>query len=88
MEYKELKTELSNIKGKRMLEKNALDYCAQIMDLLIQNEFTDPYYLTKILEDIGISKNEFFDILAGKKQENIVFYEHTLSLIKNISIKK
>ena len=88
MKDKALKTELSNIKGKRMLEKNALDYCAQIVDLLIENEVTDPNYLSSILEDIGMSKTEFIDILAGKKQENVVFYEHTLSLIQNKGIKK
>ena len=74
----EIKKNLKNAEGKRLLEKTKLDYSENI----IQELYNNPQMLDEILNDMEITEQEFFDNLSGDKNANITFYDQVLILTK------
>jgi len=75
---------LKNAEGKRLLEKNALEYSKEIIVALEKN----PEIITQILDDLEITEEEFFAYLSGEKKGNITLYDQTLCLVKEKILTK
>lgn len=76
-----IKRQLKNAEGKRLLQKVILEYSKDIIDNLKQN----PSILNDVLEELEISKSEFFEYLTCEKKGNITMYDQTLYLIKELN---
>ena len=70
--------QLKNAKGKRLLEKNILEYSKEI----ITNLEREPKKLIEILDELEITEEDFFAYISGEKKANITLYDQTLSLVK------
>ena len=73
-----IKRELKNAEGKRLLEKTILEYSKEIISA-IQEDYS---LLPEITESLQITEEEFFRLLSGEKNGNIVYYDQALSIIK------
>lgn len=79
------KLELNNIEGLRVLKMTKLDYSRKIIEILRGNMSFFPI----LLEDLEVTKDDFFDYLLGNKEIDITFYDQTLvSLLEMVKHKK
>lgn len=79
------KLELNNIEGLRVLKMTKLDYSRKIIEILRGNMSIFPI----LLEDLEVTKDDFFDYLLGNKEIDITFYDQTLvSLLEMVKHKK
>lgn len=79
------KLELNNIEGLRVLKMTKLDYSRKIIEILRGNMSIFPI----LLEDLEVTKDDFFDYLLGNKEIDITFYDQTLvSLLEMVSKKE
>lgn len=76
----QIKKNLKNIEGKRLLEKTKLGYSMTIIQLLNENYELYP----ELLEYLGITEEELLAALSGERLENITFYHEAL----NYTLKK
>lgn len=74
---------LKNAEGKRLLEKNILEYSKEI----IKNLENNPDILNEIIDELEITEEDFLAYLSGDKKANITLYDQTLCLVKS-KIKK
>ena len=70
--------QLKNAKGKRLLQKNMLEYSKEIITNLEKN----PQIITQILDELEIPEEDFFAYISGEKKANITLYDQTLTLVK------
>ena len=75
---------LKNIEGKRLLEKNKLEYSKQIINLL-QNQ---PQILPELIEQLELTEKDLFELLSGDKKGNITLYNETLKEAYNLTKKR
>lgn len=75
--------QLKNAKGKRLLQKNILEYSKEIITNLENN----PEILNQVLDELEIPEEDFFAYISGEKKANITLYDQTLSIIKT-KVKK
>lgn len=75
---------LKNAEGKRLLEKNALEYSKEIILELEKH----PELLIQILDELELTEEEFFAYLSGERKGNITLYDQTLCLVKEKTLKK
>ena len=73
-----IKKQLKNVEGKRLLTKTILEYSKEIIISLESN----PDLLTPVLDELEITEEDFFAYLSGEKKGNITIYDQALSLIK------
>ena len=76
--------QLKNANGKRLLQKNILEYSKEIITNLENN----PEKLKQVIDELEITEEDFFAYISGEKKANITLYDQTLSLVrtKNKSI--
>ena len=74
----EYRKKLSDAKGKRMLQKVKINYSQAIIESL--NEGNNELLLD-LLDDLGVTEDYLFKCLSGKIDENITFYDQTISSI-------
>lgn len=79
----EIRKQLKNIEGKRLLEKTKLEYSHAIIEGLNNN----PNILSKVLESLNITEKELWELLSGEKNSNVVLYDQALETIIKINIK-
>lgn len=65
------KLDLQNAEGKRLLQKNYLDYSRQIIEIISDN----PEILPKLLETLDVSLEQFYKYISGEENANITFYD-------------
>ena len=70
--------QLKNAKGKRLLQKNMLEYSKEIITSLENN----PKLLPQIIDELEITEEDFFAYISGEKNANITLYDQTLTLVK------
>lgn len=75
---------LKNAEGKRLLEKNALEYSKEIITELSK----EPEFLIQILNELELTEEDFFAYLSGEKKGNITLYDQTLCLVKEKTLIK
>lgn len=75
---------LKNAEGKRLLEKNALEYSKEIITELSK----EPEFLIQILNELELTEEDFFAYLSGEKKGNITLYDQTLCLVKEKILTK
>lgn len=65
-------------KGKRQFEKTKLEYSKEIIMILEEN----PDFFEEILNELGVTKQNFFGYISGDMYANITFYDQKLESIK------
>ena len=71
---------LQNAEGKRLLELTRLEYSKKIIELLQKN----PQNLSTLIYNLELTEKEFYDLLSGNKETNIILYEATLKEAYNL----
>lgn len=71
---------LKNADGKRILEKNRLDYSKEIINVLKSN----PQIISDITDYLEVNENYFFELLSGEKKGNISFYDEALKSVYDL----
>ena len=76
------KLSLQNAEGKRLLQKNYLEYSSEIIKVVSDN----PEIFPELLESLNITKEQFYKYISGEETANITFYdrayEESLKLTK------
>ena len=75
------KLKIKNALGKRLIEKNYLEYSEAITRLLAKR----PELIEQLLESLQIPENVFWDYISGDVKTNITFYDTTLCLLKELT---
>lgn len=73
--------DLKNAEGKRLLEKNRLDYSKEIINILKD----DPQILSELLEQLELTEQDFYEYLSGDKKGNITLYDETLNQVTHLT---
>ena len=79
-----LKKKISNAKGLRNLEQTKLKYSKAILSILEDN----PDLFDKLLQELDITIDDFFNKLNGEDNDNISFYDQGLESIKYLTKNK
>ena len=79
----EIRKNIKNAEGKRILEKTLLNYSIEIIEELKIN----PKLLNNLLDELEITENKFINYISGEEEGNITFYDQTLKLIKKKNYK-
>ena len=83
MNNNSVQKEILNAKGKRLLSKTKLNYSMAIINKLQQQ----PSMLTELLDDMELTKDEFFSYISGEENANISFYDQALESVKRKNLK-
>ena len=72
---------LKNAEGKRLLEKNRLEYSKEIINILKD----DPQILSELLEQLELTEQDFYKYISGDKNGNITLYDETLNQVTHLT---
>lgn len=75
---------IDNATGKRLIEKNRLNYSMEILKLLKSN----PEIIDNVIKDLEIDKASFFKKLSGEEKGNISFYDDSYQTINKLLVYK
>lgn len=46
-----------------------------------------PFLIPQLLDDLDITNDEFYEILGGNRKANIIFYDQSLSAVKQYKLE-
>lgn len=79
----EVQKQIKNEKGKLLLQKTKLEYSKVIVEVLNNN----PQLVEMVKEKMEISDDELWNVLSGKEDSNIVFYDQALEILTHAKRK-
>lgn len=77
------KRKIRNETAKKLEKKLKLEYSRIILDEISQ----EPKLFYELLDDLDVLEQDLFDILSGKKERNISFYDQALTSVKEKKLK-
>lgn len=77
MEEKNLRKQLKNARGRRLLEKTKLEYSRKIIESLEK----DYSLFEEILNELEITEQEFLGYISGDIEANVTFFDQVLVII-------
>ena len=75
---------IKNAEGKKMVKKSILDYCDQILKIIKKH----PEIVDDIISSLEVSEVDFFNSINGEANNNLTYYDHVLSLSRELIKKK
>ena len=73
--------DLKNAEGKRLLEKNRLEYSKEIINILKK----DQKILSELLDRLELTEKDLYEYISGDKKGNITLYDETLNQVTHLT---